>query len=63
MVRLLDVMGGTLTLRKSECSCSSTSQVMARCSPQDKLTMVRRLKEMGEVCTLPPHTHAFFALL
>ena len=26
-----------------------TMQVMARCSPQDKLTMVRRLKEMGEV--------------
>eukprot|EP00291_Cryptomonas_curvata_P007377 CAMPEP_0172195970 /NCGR_PEP_ID=MMETSP1050-20130122/26527_1 /TAXON_ID=233186 /ORGANISM="Cryptomonas curvata, Strain CCAP979/52" /LENGTH=714 /DNA_ID=CAMNT_0012872139 /DNA_START=41 /DNA_END=2181 /DNA_ORIENTATION=+ len=24
-----------------------TMQVMARCSPQDKLTMVRRLKEMG----------------
>jgi magnesium-transporting ATPase (P-type) len=26
-----------------------TLQVMARCSPQDKLTLVRRLKEMGEV--------------
>jgi len=26
-----------------------TMQVMARCSPQDKLTLVRRLKEMGEV--------------
>jgi Ca2+-transporting ATPase len=30
-----------------------TMQVMARCSPQDKLTMVRRLKEMGEVTPLP----------
>ncbi len=27
---------------------------MARCSPQDKLTLVRRLKEMGEV-RLPAH--------
>jgi Ca2+-transporting ATPase len=35
-----------------------TMQVMARCSPQDKLTMVRRLKEMGEVrfsYILAPH--------
>ena len=30
-----------------------TMQVMARCSPQDKLTMVRRLKEMGEVVSPP----------
>jgi Ca2+-transporting ATPase len=29
-----------------------TMQVMARCSPQDKLTMVRRLKEMGEVLSV-----------
>ena len=29
-------------------------QVMARCSPQDKLTLVRRLKEMGEVGPEPP---------
>jgi hypothetical protein len=29
---------------------------MARCSPQDKLTMVRRLKEMGEVLQ-PLSTH------
>jgi Ca2+-transporting ATPase len=30
-------------------SILKTMQVMARCSPQDKLAMVRRLKEMGEV--------------
>ena len=30
-----------------------TMQVMARCSPQDKLTMVRRLKEMGDVRSSP----------
>ena len=33
-------------------------QVMARCSPQDKLTMVRRLKEMGEVCPPPWLSHS-----
>ncbi len=26
-----------------------TVQVLARCSPQDKVQMVRRLKELGEV--------------
>ena len=30
-------------------------QVMVQCSPQDKLTMVRHLKEIGEVNQLPPH--------
>ena len=36
-----------------------TMQVMARCSPQDKLTMVRRLKEMGEVQLLFPKSLSF----
>ena len=63
MMRLLDVLWSKFALRGSgeylrDHVALPQLQVMARCSPQDKLTMVRRLKEMGEVCSLPPLTHA-----